>query len=132
LKDFFFFLFASEKKLVEKVDIIFCSAQHLLKLNKKHLNHNYHTDTLTFLLSNKGEAIVGEVYLSISQIRKNAKVYQSSYQKELLRVMIHGCLHLCGYKDKPESGARKMERKQEKYLLRWYVSRETKLVKESA
>ena len=131
-KGFLLSAFSSEKKVVEKVDIIFCSDQYLLALNKRHLNHNYHTDTLSFLLSNKGGAITGEVYISIPQIRKNAKTYETTYQKELLRVIIHGCLHLCGYEDKPPLKAKRMETRQEKYLLRWYVSRGTELEKEGA
>ena len=125
LKTFLLAVFKKEKKRVERVDIIFCRDEYLLSLNKSFLNHNYNTDTLSFLLSEARQSINGELYLSIDRIRINAKDLNIPYQNELHRVIIHSCLHLCGYEDRPKTSALKMEERQEKYLNQWIVSRET-------
>jgi len=104
---------------VKRVDIIFCTDNYLLSLNKEFLKHNYFTDTMSFLLSNLNDPIIGELYLSIDRIRANAKDLKIFYQNELLRVIIHSCLHLCGYLDSPKSRAIKMESIQEEYLKEW-------------
>ena len=124
LKEFLRNLFYSEGYKVNTVDIIFCTDKYLLNLNKRHLKHDYYTDTLTFLISNQ-PGIIGEIYISSPRVRINAKSYNCSYQEELCRVIIHGCLHLCGYKDHPKAAFYKMETIQENYLDKWKVSRET-------
>jgi rRNA maturation RNase YbeY len=118
-------IFKKEKKKINRVDVIFCTDKYLLSLNKSFLNHHYNTDTLSFLLSDVEQPITGELYLSIESIRANAKDLKITYQNELLRVLIHSCLHLCGYEDTPKTSAAYMETKQEKYLKQWIVSRET-------
>ena len=125
MKKFLLALFEKERKRVNRVDIIFCTDKYLLSLNKSFLNHHYKTDTLSFLLSEPEQPIVGELYLSIDRIKVNAKELNIFYQNELLRVIIHSCLHLCGYEDTPKTSAIKMEATQENYLKRWIVSRET-------
>lgn len=125
LKRYLLTLFNTEKKQINRVDIIFCNDEFLLSLNKSFLNHNYKTDTLSFLLSITGEPLSGELYLSIDRIRENAKDLNIPYPTELLRVIIHSCLHLCGYKDRPRTASIKMEKLQERYLTEWFVSRET-------
>ena len=117
--------YKKEKKSVERVDVIFCNDEFLLSLNKRFLDHHYNTDTLSFLLSVIKQPISGELYLSIDRIRDNAKSLNIPYQTELLRVIIHSCLHLCGYDDKSRSARIKMEKLQESYLTLWFVSRET-------
>jgi len=109
-------LFAKERTPFERLSFIFCSDEYLLHLNKKHLNHDYYTDVITFDLPNPLNQVAGEVYLSTERIKENAKAYNQAYQEELLRVMIHGALHLCGYKDKTRAGAREMRLKEEFYL----------------
>ncbi len=125
LKKFLLVAFKKERKQVERVDIIFCTDKYLFSLNKSFLNHAYNTDTLSFLLSDNRRPIIGELYLSIERIKDNAKDRDILYQNELLRVIIHSCLHLCGYEDGPRSSAIKMETRQEGYLEQWIVSRET-------
>lgn len=125
LKKFLTTIFTSENKLIDRVDIIFCSDAFLLGLNKEYLGHTYHTDTLTFVYSKKREPIWGDVYISIERIIANSKSYRDTYKNELARVIIHGCLHLCGYVDKPKQAATKMLNRQEEYLKSWIVSRET-------
>ncbi len=97
----------------------------MLRLNRNFLNHNYYTDTLTFNHSTNPEYVIGEIYISIQRIKENSKAFSVSCQNELTRVIIHGCLHLCGYKDKPKIQRVKMLQKQEEYLNLWDVSRET-------
>ncbi|MDB5198507.1 MAG: metalloprotease ybeY [Chitinophagaceae bacterium] len=120
-------MFKKEKKEVDRIDIIFCTDKYLLHLNKKYLNHNYYTDTLTFLLSSSNKSITGEIYISIERIRANAKSLKILPRLELIRVIIHSCLHLCGYLDKPQREFLKMEKIQEAYLQQWGVSRETQI-----
>ena len=109
-------LFAEERTPLQTLSFIFCSDKYLLRLNKKHLNRDYYTDVITFDISNPSEQMVGEVYLSTERIKENAKAYNETYEKELLRVMIHGALHLCGYKDKTTVAEKKMRVKEEYYL----------------
>ncbi len=124
-KDFITNIFRDENRRVERVDIIFCQDPYILDLNKNFLNHNFYTDTLTFLLSKANEPLLGEVYISIDRIKANSNDFRDTYQNELARVVIHGCLHLCGYADKPKKEALLMITRQEKYLTNWFVSRET-------
>jgi len=124
-KDFITNIFRAENKRLERVDIIFCQDAYLLELNKIFLNHNFYTDTLTFILSKVKEPLLGEIYISIDRIKVNSKDFRDTYQNELARVVIHGCLHLCGYADKPKKEALLMIKRQEKYLNNWFVSRET-------
>jgi rRNA maturation RNase YbeY len=118
-------IFYEEKKKVEKVTIVFVDDKYILRLNNDFLQHNYFTDTLTFTLSPKTQPIIGEIYISVETVRKNAHTYSVEKDIELERVIIHSCLHLCGYKDKPKIKWMKMENRQEFYLKKWLVSRET-------
>ena len=120
VRQLIFELFAKERVPFEKLSFIFCSDEYLLNLNKKHLSHDYYTDVITFHLSYPLEGVVGEVYLSTDRIKENAKAYDEAYQTELLRVMIHGALHLCGYKDKTKAGQKKMRLKEDLYLLQFH------------
>lgn len=76
------------------------------------------------MLSGEQKPIKGEVYISIDSVLSNSKRFKTPYQTELIRVIIHGCLHLCGYLDTPNAAAKKMKIKQENYLLE-FVPRET-------
>ena len=125
LKEYLLTLFYKENTQVKRVDIIFCNDKYLLSLNRSYLKHDYETDTMSFLLSDPKQPVVGELYLSIDRIKSNALELKIPYHKELLRVIIHSCLHLCGYKDHPKTLAKKMETIQEHYLKQWLVSRET-------
>ena len=81
---------------MERIDIIFCTDPYLRSINKKFLNHNYNTDTITFIYSELAQPLVGEGYISIDSIKKNAVSFKINYDEELVRVIIHSCLHLCG------------------------------------
>ena len=127
LKKFIISIFAKELYEVDTINIIFCTDEYLLSLNKTFLNHDYYTDTLIFLLSTHSKPITGEIYISIDRVRANAKSLNILYKTELLRVIIHSCLHLCGYTDKPKQAFYKMCQVQERYLKEWLVSRETSI-----
>lgn len=89
---------------IEQLDFIFCSDDYLLNINQQFLAHDTFTDIITFDYSepskSTSKAIVGEIYISIERVKENAKTFKTSYLNELHRVMIHGVLHLCGFKDK--------------------------------
>ncbi len=116
LKTFIFSVFKREKKRVASINYIFCSDQYLLQINKDFLLHDYYTDIITFDLSDKN-AIVGEIYISVDRVKDNANVQGTSFSNELLRVMFHGVLHLCGYGDKTKSEITVMRQKEDYYLL---------------
>ena len=81
------------------VSYVFCSDEFLLKMNQEHLNHDYYTDIITFDYSEKG-VIEGDIFISIDRVRENAISERVVFENELHRVMIHGILHLLGFKDK--------------------------------
>ncbi|GAC1584936.1 MAG: rRNA maturation RNase YbeY [Ginsengibacter sp.] len=109
-------IFTEEAKVLKELSIVFCSDEYLLNLNKSHLNHDYYTDILTFDLSDSLTEISGELYISVERVRDNASQMSILLLKELLRVIIHGCLHLCGYKDKKPSQIKVMRQKEDGYL----------------
>ncbi len=89
-------------KTVSDINIIFTSDEFLLEINLKYLKHNYYTDILTFDYS-EGEVLSGDIYISIDRVKENAIIYEVSFNDELKRVIIHGILHLCGYRDNNEA-----------------------------
>lgn len=117
LKAFISNLFLLEKKPLETVRYIFCSDEYLLKINKQFLNHNYYTDIITFELADKQNPTIAEIYISIDRVKENAITHSVSLEKELLRVIFHGALHLCGHKDKRKSEIIEMRKKEDQYLL---------------
>lgn len=118
-------LFSIEDYTLKRLSYVFCSDSYLLQLNKKYLNHNFYTDILTFLISERNRPIESEIYISVNRIKENAKLYNASYQNELLRVMIHGALHLCGYDDQTKKAKKQMQQKEDVYIQLYTDSRET-------
>lgn len=117
------------KKVIEKVisdekrisgDLIFILTNDtfIKNLNAKFLKHNYYTDVISFDYGN-GKKVEGEIYISIDTVKLNAINYKVSYNLELLRVIIHGILHLCGYEDKSKEGRKEM-RKKEEFWINYY------------
>ena len=123
-KEVLTFLFENEKVGLKRLNYIFCSDEYLLKINQQYLMHNTLTDVITFPFSEKGKPVTAEIYVSVDRIKENAKTYGIQYQNELLRVMIHGALHLCGYDDKRKPLKLKMQAKEDYYLNQFNVSRE--------
>jgi len=105
-----------EEKAVDFISFNFCSDKYILKLNNNALSHNYYTDIITFELNNKNENIEGDIYISIDRVKENAKFLKESFVNELHRVIIHGVLHLCGYKDKSSRNSKTMREKENYYL----------------
>ena len=102
LKKFIESVFLREGKELESLNYIFCSDSQLRAINKRYLQHDYFTDIVTFELSGKNEPVAGEVYISVDRVRDNARALGLTFREELHRVIFHGALHLCGYKDKTQ------------------------------
>jgi rRNA maturation RNase YbeY len=97
------------------ISYIFCSDDQLLDINKEFLNHDYYTDVITFDYS-ETENVSGDIFISIDRIRDNAKILELSYLDELHRVIIHGVLHLLGFKDKTKEESKNMRRLEDECL----------------
>ena len=113
-------LFAKERKKLGKLSYIFCSDEHLLGINNEFLKHDFYTDVITFDLSVNESETEGEVYLSIDRIKDNAKQAGASFTGELHRVIFHGALHLCGYKDKKKEDVLIMRSLEEKHIKLYF------------
>lgn len=124
LKKFIALIFKIEKRELACLNYIFCTDKRLLEINRQYLKHDYYTDTITFELSGTGQPVEGEVYISVDRVRDNAGKMNESFSAELLRVMFHSALHLCGYKDKTASQIKKIREKEDFYLNR-YANRST-------
>ena len=101
---------------IETLQYVFCSDKFLLDINTRYLNHYFYTDIISFDLSDKRGQLVGDVYISIDRVKENAKTEGQLYIHELLRVIFHGALHFCGYKDKKPADVKMMRSMEEKWL----------------
>ncbi len=101
-------------ELIE-ISYIFCDDDYLLEKNIQFLNHDTLTDIISFDYS-VGKQISGDIFISIERVKENAKLFKTDFLNELHRVIIHGVLHYCGYKDKTESDAKLMREKENTYL----------------
>ena len=108
-------LILNEEKKVGNINYIFCDDEYLLKVNQDFLNHDYYTDIITFDYV-KGKTISGDIFISLPRISENASTLSSGFEKELLRVLAHGVLHLCGYKDKSDEEQKTMRAKEDFYI----------------
>ncbi|GAA4280228.1 rRNA maturation RNase YbeY [Gaetbulibacter aestuarii] len=97
------------------VNYIFCDDDYLHKINVEFLNHDTLTDIISFDYS-LGKTIHGDIYISVERVHDNAKDFNVPFEEELHRVMVHGILHYCGYKDKTDEDARTMRQKENHYL----------------
>jgi len=113
----------SEALILNEINIIFCSDDYLLKMNIEHLSHDYYTDIITFDYCYDKE-VLGDLFISLERVLDNAKTNNVLYISELCRVIVHGILHLCGYKDKTLEESSLMRSKENHYLS-LYVPRET-------
>jgi probable rRNA maturation factor len=105
-----------EGSSLQEINYVFCTDSYLLTLNQGFLKHNTLTDIITFDYSEGRSTLEGEIYISIDRIKENAIMYGISFEDELARVMIHGVLHLIGYKDKKPSEKALMRKKEEACL----------------
>lgn len=99
---------------------IFCDDEYLLQINQQFLNHNTLTDIITFDLSEHEAELTGEIYISTERVVENAAKFNTSYTDELHRVIFHGALHLCGYKDKTEADKQAMRKKEDQCLKQYF------------
>jgi rRNA maturation RNase YbeY len=109
-------LFRKEGRQLAGLSIVFCSDDYLLELNRQFLQHDYYTDILTFLMSERGAPVEGELYISVDRVRDNARTLGVPALQELRRVILHGALHLCGYKDKLKKDQALIRQKEDRYL----------------
>src|ERR1700761_4506264 len=99
-----------------ELNYIFCSDQYLLQINQQYLDHDTYTDIITFDNSDKPKKIIGDIFISIERIRENAVKFETGFENELQRVIIHGALHLLGYQDKKPESKKLMTHKEDEYL----------------
>ena len=108
-------LIVSEQKKPGDINYIFCDDEYLLQINREHLQHDYYTDVITFDYV-KGKTISGDIFVSLPRISENAVNLSKDFDSELHRVLAHGVLHLCGYKDKLDTEIAVMRQKEDFYL----------------
>jgi len=120
LKSFLLSIFKQERTAVQSLDYIFCSDTYLLEINQQFLQHNFFTDIISFNLAAENTPVAGEIYISLERVRENAEDLEQAFSTELHRVIFHGVLHLCGYKDKSTADTKKMRAKELYYLKRYF------------
>jgi probable rRNA maturation factor len=104
-----------EGKTAGNISYLFCTDDSLLAINRQFLKHDFYTDIITFDYSSE-EKIEGEIFISIDRVKENAHTFKQPFQKELMRTIIHGVLHLCGYKDKSPADKKKMRAKEDEAI----------------
>ncbi|HRH11575.1 MAG TPA: rRNA maturation RNase YbeY [Bacteroidia bacterium] len=108
----------SEKKKEGKISYVFVSDEDLLKINREFLKHDTYTDIITFDYAEEKQ-LHAEIFISIDRLRENAEKLKIEFDSELRRVMVHGVLHLCGYKDKKKADKELMRKKESAALKRF-------------
>ena len=111
---------SEENKIIGYLNYIFVSEKKIRELNKTYLNHDYCTDIITFDYSTD-ERISGEMYISIDTVKENAIFYHTDFKDELLRVILHGALHLLGYKDNTDDERQRIRKIEDKYIVRFNI-----------
>ena len=111
----------AENRILENVNYIFCSDSYLHKMNQKYLKHDSYTDIITFDNTETDGIIEGDIFISIDRIKENCINYNKTFENELFRVIVHGILHLVGYKDKNKGEQLEMRKKEDKYL-KWITN----------
>jgi len=120
LKIFIESIFKAEKTVLDSLNYIFCSDEYLLSINLEFLKHDYYTDIITFDLTEKGiKGKTAEIYISVDRVKEYAREHRVTINSELHRVIFHGALHLCGYKDKTPGQIKEMRSKENYYLVRY-------------
>lgn len=105
-------------KRVGNLNYLFCDDAYLINVNRTYLNHDTYTDIITFDYV-EGNVVSGDILISVERVRENAVLFNSSFEQELKRVIIHGVLHLMGQADKSDEDAAEMRRKEESVLALW-------------
>jgi len=113
-------IISSENKKEGELNYIFCDDDYLHEMNVKYLNHDDYTDIISFENS-VGNILHGDIFISTERVRENAQKFSIEFDEELLRVMAHGLLHFCGYKDKSEEEAALMRKKENEKIKMFHV-----------
>ena len=108
----------AQGKRVGNLNYLFCDDSYLINVNRTYLNHDTYTDIITFDYVG-GNVVSGDILISVERVRENATLFNSSFEQELRRVIIHGVLHLLGQADKSDEDAAEMRRKEESALALW-------------
>lgn len=111
---------SSEQKKEGEINYIFCDDDYLLEINQQYLNHDTLTDIISFDYS-IGNELHGDIFISVERVRENAVDFEVSFEDELRRVLVHGVLHYCGYKDKSEADELVMRQKEEEKMQLFHV-----------
>lgn len=111
---------ASEDKNLGEINYIFCDDAYLLSINQQYLDHDTYTDIISFDTS-EGNDLSGDIFISVERIKENAQQFNVSVDDELKRVLVHGILHFCGYKDKTDDEAKLMREKEDEKLKMFHV-----------
>ena len=119
-QDWLFEVITSENKTEGEINYIFCDDEYLLEINQQYLDHDTLTDIISFDYS-IGNDLHGDIFISIERVRENALDFNVSFTEELKRVMVHGVLHYCGYKDKSENDEKLMRQKEEEKMTMFHV-----------
>lgn len=120
LKSYIHGIFKKEGRSLGGLNYIFCSDKELLKINREYLQHDFYTDIITFELSEPDAPIQGEIYISVDRVKDNAGSLGLSFKSELHRVIFHGALHLCGYRDKSRKETEEIRKKEDYYLSGYF------------
>ena len=110
----------SENKKEGDINYIFCDDEFILEINKQYLNHDYYTDIISFDYS-VGNELHGDIFVSVERVQENAEDFNVTFEEELKRVIIHGILHYCGYKDKSEEEKFAMRNKEDEKIKLFHV-----------
>lgn len=110
----------SESKTEGEISYVFCDDDYLLKINNQYLNHDTLTDIISFDYS-VGNQISGDIFISVERVKENAIEFETNFEEEMKRVMIHGILHYCGYKDKTDDDELVMRQKEEQKIKMFHV-----------
>ncbi|MBS0025864.1 rRNA maturation RNase YbeY [Chitinophaga sp. 22321] len=120
LKLFLADLFSAEGQGLKSLHYVFCSDAYLLEINKQFLQHDTYTDIVTFEMGEDPAVTEGEIYVSVDRVVDNAERFKTPVNQELHRVIFHGALHLCGFKDKSRKEAALMRSKEDEYLEKYF------------
>ncbi|ACU58244.1 rRNA maturation RNase YbeY [Chitinophaga pinensis] len=120
LKAFIKDLFVQEGQRMKSMQYVFCSDEYLLEINQQFLQHDTLTDIVTFEMGEDPDVTEGEIYISVDRVRENAEKFKVTEEQELHRVIFHGALHLCGYKDKTKDQSAKMRQMENQCLEQYF------------
>ncbi|MEN7547707.1 rRNA maturation RNase YbeY [Rapidithrix thailandica] len=107
---------AQYNKQVDTINYIFCSDKYLLEINQQYLDHDTYTDIITFDNSDVEEQLISDIFISAQRVSENSSLHNTSFDDELHRVIIHGILHLAGFKDKSEKEKERMRNLEDQHL----------------